>query len=71
MSALSKHRYLSPEQYILDENANASGIRHEYVNGQAYAMAGASRGHNRIAGKFFCGYQLTWRIVDVKSFSQT
>ena len=51
--ALSNPRYLSPEQYLLDENDNASGIRHEYVNGQAYAMAGASRGHNRIAGRFF------------------
>lgn len=51
--ALSKPLYLSPEQYLLDENDNASGIRHEYVNGQAYAMAGASRGHNRIAGRFF------------------
>lgn len=53
MSALSKHHYLSPEQYLLDENDNASSIRHEYVNGQVYAMAGASRGHNRIAGRFF------------------
>lgn len=51
--ALSKPLYLSPEQYLLDENDNASGIRHEYVNGQAYAIAGASRGHNRIAGRFF------------------
>lgn len=51
--ALSNPLYLSPEQYLLDENDNASGIRHEYVNGQVYAMAGASRGHNRIAGRFF------------------
>lgn len=51
--ALSNPLYLSPEQYLLDENDNASGIRHEYVNGQAYAMVGASRGHNRIAGRFF------------------
>lgn len=51
--ALSTPLYLSPEQYLLDENDNASGIRHEYVNGQVYAMAGASRGHNRIAGRFF------------------
>lgn len=53
MSALPKPFYLSPEQYLLDENDNARGIRHEYVNGQTYAMAGASRGHNRIAGRFF------------------
>ena len=53
MSALPKPRYLSPEQYLLDENDNTSGIRREYVNGQTYAMAGASRGHNRVAGRFF------------------
>lgn len=53
MSALPKPLYLSPEQYLLDENDNTSGVRHEYVNGQTYAMAGASRGHNRVAGRFF------------------
>lgn len=52
MSALPKPRYLSPEQYLLDENDSASGIRYEYVNGQTYAMAGASRGHNRVVINF-------------------
>lgn len=52
MSALLKPRYLSPEQYLLDENDNPSGVRHEYVNGQTYAMAGASRGHNRVVMNF-------------------
>ncbi|EIJ34232.1 Uma2 family endonuclease [Thiothrix nivea] len=47
--ALSKHPPVSPEQYLLDENDNPGGIRHEYVNGYVYAMAGASRGHNRVA----------------------
>lgn len=53
MSVLPKSLYLSPEQYLLDENDNVSGIRREYTNGQTYAMAGASRGHNLIAGRFF------------------
>jgi Uma2 family endonuclease len=53
MSALPKPLYLSPEQYLLDENDSASGVRYEYVNGQTYAMAGASRGHNRVVGRFF------------------
>ena len=51
MSALAKNKWISPEQYLLEENDNASGIRHEYVNGTVYAMAGASRGHNRVASK--------------------
>ncbi len=43
--------YISPEHYLLDENDSASGIRHEYVNGDVYAMAGASREHNRVASR--------------------
>lgn len=39
---------LTPEAYLLMENANASGSRHEYVNGLIYAMSGASRNHNRV-----------------------
>lgn len=30
-----------------------SDVRHEYVAGQVFAMGGASRRHNRIAGNFF------------------
>lgn len=47
--ALSTQYPVSPEQYLLDENDNPAGIRHEYVNGEVSAMAGASRGHNRVA----------------------
>lgn len=49
MAAIPKENWISPEQYLLMENDNPSGIRHEYVNGQVFAMAGASRGHNRVA----------------------
>lgn len=34
--------YLSPEAYLLGENDRVDGIKYEYVNGQVYAMAGAS-----------------------------
>jgi hypothetical protein len=34
---------LTPEAYLLGENDNSGDIRHEYVNGLIYAMAGASR----------------------------
>lgn len=53
MSALAKIGYLSPEAYLLGENDRVDGIKHEYVNGQVYAMAGASRAHNIVAGNFF------------------
>jgi Uma2 family endonuclease len=39
---------VTPEAYLLLENDNNSGSRHEYVNGLIYAMTGASRDHNRV-----------------------
>jgi len=44
---------LTPEAYLLGENDNSIGIRHEYVNGLIYAMAGASRNHNRTSGRMY------------------
>jgi Uma2 family endonuclease len=42
---------LSVAEYLEGERDGA--VRHEYVAGQAYAMAGASARHNRIAGNIF------------------
>jgi Uma2 family endonuclease len=44
---------LPPEAYLLLENDNPDGIRHEYVSGQVYAMVGASRNHNRTGGRMY------------------
>src|SRR5438477_10625749 len=44
-------QFLSVEDYL--EGERFSEIRHEYVGGVAYAMAGASDDHNRIAGNIF------------------
>jgi Uma2 family endonuclease len=38
---------LTVEEYL--EGEQTSGIRHEYVDGQVFAMAGASANHNRVA----------------------
>jgi len=47
MSAVTKAEdWITPEEYL--EGERSSEIRHEYVNGRAYAMAGASDDHNRI-----------------------
>lgn len=40
--------YWTVEQYL--EFEKTSPVRHEYVNGEIYAMAGDSKNHNRIVG---------------------
>ncbi len=42
---------ISPEEYLQGERS--AEVRHEYVDGHVYAMAGASDDHNRIAGNIF------------------
>lgn len=42
---------LSVEEFLAFEDA--SSVRHEYVDGELYAFAGASWWHNRIAGNIF------------------
>jgi Uma2 family endonuclease len=52
VSAIAKPAgWISPEEYI--EGERAAEVRHEYVDGYVYAMAGASDDHNRIAGNIF------------------
>lgn len=49
---LAANKYLlTPDEYLVGEEQAA--IRHEYVAGEVYAMAGASERHNRIAGNIF------------------
>ena len=48
MTALAKSAdWISPEEYLAGEKL--AEVRHEYVDGQVYAMAGTTRTHNRIA----------------------
>ena len=42
---------VSVEDYISGEEI--SDIKHEYLDGEVYAMAGASQNHNRIIGNLF------------------
>lgn len=43
--------FLNPEKYLQGEIL--SETKHEYLEGKVYAMAGASRNHERIAGNVF------------------
>ena len=47
MSGQKPQFYISVVEYLANEKD--SPVRHEYVDGQIYAMAGASDRHNRIA----------------------
>ncbi len=43
MTVSKSQTYLSPEEYLAAEQE--SPIKHEYIQGQVYAMAGASDAH--------------------------
>ena len=51
MIASPQQPYLTPEEYLQIEAQ--SPIKHEYIDGQIYAMAGASDPHVTIAGNLF------------------
>ena len=52
MTALAKSAdWISPEEYL--EGEKVAEVRHEYVDGQVYAMAGTTKAHGRIAGNLF------------------
>jgi Uma2 family endonuclease len=51
MTALQKLNFLTEQDYLAFELSAEQ--RHEYVEGQIYAMAGRSERHNRIAGNVF------------------
>jgi len=47
MNAIMQKRYFSETEYLeLEESSN---IKHEYINGEMWAMAGASHAHNQIS----------------------
>ena len=48
-------RHVSLDDYLRDEER--SNRRHEYVDGAAYAMAGASNRHNELIGSLFAAVQ--------------
>ncbi len=51
MNARRKIEYITPEEYA--ELEQFSQIKHEYFDGQIYAMAGASTLHSRLAGNTY------------------
>jgi Uma2 family endonuclease len=50
---------LSVEDYLAGEEA--SDVKHEYFGGAVYAMAGATKEHNLIAGNIYASFHRTLR----------
>ena len=51
MIALSNYNNLTPEEYLQFEEK--SPIKHEYIEGQIYAMAGTTDTHNIVSGNIY------------------
>jgi Uma2 family endonuclease len=51
MIAQATQPYFTPEEYLALEDQ--SDIKHEYIDGHVYAMAGTTDQHNRILGNAF------------------
>ncbi|GAC1446325.1 MAG: Uma2 family endonuclease [Pyrinomonadaceae bacterium] len=51
MALLKSTHKISVEDYL--EGEKISEIRHEYLDGEVYAMSGASRRHNEICGNLY------------------
>ncbi len=51
MTISQNYTYLFPEEYLAAEKD--SPIKHEYIQGQVYAMPGASDAHVTVAGNLF------------------
>ena len=58
--------WISPEEYL--EGEKLSQVRHEYVDGCVYAMAGASTAHNTIAGNLFAVIRLHLRGTPCRAY---
>jgi Uma2 family endonuclease len=72
MSAALQSEGLTVEQYLADEQERE--IRHEYVAGEIYAMAGTTDAHNSICGNLHAALHRHLRggpcklyIADVKA----
>jgi Uma2 family endonuclease len=60
LSAAKRTDYISIENYRNDEQKRA--IKHEYLDGQIYAMAGASKNHQHVIKAI-----LLWHSVCIKN----
>jgi Uma2 family endonuclease len=58
---------ISEDEYLQGELI--SDIKHEYIDGHVYAMAGASKNHERITGNFFSEFRSMLRSTPCEPFA--
>lgn len=56
MSSHAQELHFSEAEYLAGEEI--SEIKHEYIDGQVYAMSGASANHNRLAGNVHTAFNV-------------
>lgn len=66
MQAVKDVALVSVKDYLAGEPASES--RHEYLGGAVYAMAGASKEHNTIAGNLFAAFHAHLRGKTCRAF---
>lgn len=66
MGALKLKPKISVEDYLAEEKVRE--IRHEFVEGEVFAMAGTSDDHNRVAGDLFVSLSVHLRDADCEPF---
>lgn len=63
---LAQAHFLSEDDYLTGEQL--PGLRHEYVDGEIFAMAGASKRHGTISGNFFVALRTHLRGTPCRSW---
>ena len=64
--ASAKH-FITVEEYLAGEEK--AGVKHEYLGGVIYAMAGATNSHNRLAGNAFGALHAQLRGLPCQPFN--
>jgi Uma2 family endonuclease len=65
--AAEPYPYMCPEQYL--DMDRESGVKHEYVDGVAYAMAGGTRAHNQLAALMIARLASVLRGTEYRVYS--
>lgn len=66
MIALSSYHSLTPEEYL--EFEKTSEIRHEYIDGEVYAMAGGTGKHNLISTNLLILLRNKQKTTDCRTY---